>query len=1130
MRKTAEGTVYSPSDLITFMQSPFASFMSRLRLEFPDRAVPDEADEQGELVMRKGIEHEQSYLDSLEAAGRDVCRIDDGAGAFDATRDAVRAGREVIFQAALARDGFAGYADFLVLDPESGLYEVWDTKLSRRPRPYFLVQLCAYADMLEPMLGRRPTRVSVVLGTNEVRSYRTDDFFFYYRRLRAAFLDQMAGFDPDSPPFPAPGAAHGRWASHAEALLEEADHLCRVANIHQSQIRKLEAAGIRTLTELAETTEVHVPHLDDRMLARLKEQASLQSRSVGLDRPEFRLIEPDPEDPRRGLACLPPASPEDVFFDMEGYPLVEGGLEYLFGAAYRADGREEFIDWWAHDGVTEKRALEGFIDWVMERRRRDRTMHVYHYAAYEVSAIRRLMGRYATREEEVDELLRGEVFVDLYKVVREGLRIGEPSYSIKNVEHLDMDRREGEVTDAGASIVAYERWIESGDPPDWRASPVLNGIRDYNIDDCISTLKLTDWLRERQAEAGIAWLPARGEAAEEPRELSEQVLARMELARGLLDSIPESEADRAAESERWRVRELLAHLLEFHRREEKPVWWAMFDRHDMTPEELYEDIHCLGRMVRADRAPEAIKRSTGFWYGFDPGQDTKISEGNSVYFAHDLDVRAGVEEMTDDGELLLKLGPKALGKLSGDTPPRNLSLIPDEYVSAAGIAQAIEETVRTWEATGALPRCLESFLFRRPPEVEDHGGGPLLHDGEAPADGAVRIVKALRGTTLCIQGPPGAGKTWAGSMMIADLLAAGRSVGVLSNSHKAIHNLLRAVADRQGGRIAGIKVGSTDAEQLLEDHPDLHCMGSKDAAEAYAGGLIAGTAWFFSRPGMEGRLDTLFVDEAGQVSVANLVAVSRAADNLVLLGDQMQLGQPIQGSHPGESGLSALDYLLGDHATIPDDLGIFLSMTWRLHPGICEFISGAVYEDRLLPETHTKDRVVRVPDGAEHVRQEAGILFLPVEHEGNTQASDEEARAIAALTAELLGRTWTPSAGETREITLDDILFVAPYNLQVRRLRQLLPEGARVGSVDKFQGQEAPVVVVSMCTSPGESAPRGMEFLLNRNRLNVAISRAQTLAIVVGDPRLAHGSCSSVEDMERLNLYCRILEFAADGG
>ncbi len=1127
MKKTASGYVHSPSDLITFMQSPFASYMDHFHLEFPKQVVPDAASEQDALIMRKGIEHEEAFLKSLEADGRDVCRIDQGPQAQEATREAIAAEREVIYQAALARDGFAGFADFLVRDPATGLFEVWDTKLSRKARPYFLVQLCAYADMLEAIQGIRPGRVRVVLGTGETRAFRTDDSFYYYRRLREEYLRQFAAFDPKNRPFPNPSANHGRWASHAETYLEEIDHLCRVANIRQSQIKKLEAAGISTLAALAKTEAARVPRLDDGIFSALKEQAALQLASAGRDRPEYRILDQNPEDPRRGLACLPPPSAHDVYFDMEGYPLVDGGLEYLFGACYRDNGEIRFKDWWAFDSESEKQAFESFIDWIVERRSQDPTMHVYHYAPYEVTAVRRLMGRYATREDEVDDLLRGDVFVDLYRTVCEGLRIGEPAYSIKNVEHLYLGRREGAVTDAGASIVAFEHWLEADESREWQTSPILKSIRDYNEDDCRSTLLLADWLRERQLEAGIPWIPPRTapySADAQERILPDEVIRKKELASRLLQAIPADENVRAEDAGRWRVQEMLAHLLEFHRREAKPVWWAMFDRHAMTTEELWEDVHCLGGLAREPGGPVPIKRSTGYWYRFDPSQDTKITAGDSVYFAHDIGIKASIEDMTEDGRILIKLGPKFVTLLDGAGPPSHLSLIPDEFVSAGVIEAAILDIVDVYGASSALPRCLETFLHRSPPRIEGQAQQDLLAPGEEPAEGAARIASALEDTTFCIQGPPGAGKTFTGSLMISRLLADGKSVGVTSNSHKAIHNLMCAVGELQQGRLVGIKVGDKDAGDLRAQFPDLRCLGSSDAAAAFVGGLIGGTAWFFSRPDMSERLDYLFVDEAGQVSVANLVAMSRSTRNLILLGDQMQLGQPIQGAHPGESGQSALSYLLQDHATIPEDLGIFLATTWRLHPGICEFISGAVYEGRLQPEPHTAERVVVAVDAGDQVPREAGLLFLPVEHEGNSQASDEEVAAIVGVTNDLLARNWIPKAGEFRRLTLDDILFIAPYNMQVRRLRESLPAGARVGSIDKFQGQEAPVVILSMCASHGEAGPRGLKFLLDRNRLNVAISRAKGLAIVVGDPRLALTPCGSVEDLEQLNLYCRILD------
>ena len=262
------------------------------------------------------------------------------------------------------------------------------------------------------------------------------------------------------------------------------------------------------------------------------------------------------------------------------------------------------------------------------------------------------------------------------------------------------------------------------------------------------------------------------------------------------------------------------------------------------------------------------------------------------------------------------------------------------------------------------------------------------------------------------------------------------------------------------------------------------------------------------------------MDEAGQVSVGNLVAMTPSAKNLVLIGDQMQLGQPIQGSHPGESGKSTLDYLLQGRATIPSDMGLFLDRTYRLHPKVCSFISGAVYDGRLEPAPVCADRTIVVPDDPGPIATEAGIVFVPVEHEGNTQGSDEEAAKVAEIYAALLGRAKTP----TGTVAEDDILVIAPYNMQVRKLQNALPPGARVGSVDKFQGQQAAAVILSMCASDGNATTRGVEFLFDRNRLNVALSRAQSLAIVVGHPALAHTRCNTVEKMKLVNLYCRILE------
>ena len=412
----------------------------------------------------------------------------------------MKAGREIIYQGALELGSFVGITDFLVrVDGPSSLgdyhYEVWDTKLARKPKPYFIIQLCCYAEMLAAIQDRLPAEVQVVLGTKERRRFRTEDYFYYYRHLKLAFLEQQQKFNPEAPP-EIPGLSDlGRWSGHATKILEERDDLSLIANIRSTQIRRLREAGIGNVRSLAETKSKGVPRVAPEAFARLQRQARLQVESRGLARPKYELLEADPLKPRLGIAGLPPASPHDIFFDMEGYPLLEDGLEYLFGVTYLENDKPVYRDWWAHSREQEKAAFQDFVKWAYDRWQRDPSMHIYHYASYEVTALRRLMGRYAVCEEEVDQLLRNEVFVDLYAIVRQGLIVGEPSYSLKNIEKLYQDPRSGEVATAGESLVFYQRWIENHDGPDWFTSPTLRAIREYNREDCESTWKLAGWLR-----------------------------------------------------------------------------------------------------------------------------------------------------------------------------------------------------------------------------------------------------------------------------------------------------------------------------------------------------------------------------------------------------------------------------------------------------------------------------------------------------------------------------------------------------------------------------------------------------------------------------------------------------------
>lgn len=1108
--------------------------MDRYYLENPGAVTPDEETEDERLIAQTGDQHERSVLDELKLSHADLVEVakHDPAVARTTTLSAINAKAHIIYHAALESGLFAGSADFLMLDTD-GRYQVWDAKLARSPRPYYAIQLCCYTEMLaadtnEPL----SEKCGIILGSKDWVEFRVEDFIHYYRRIKSNFLSMQEGFTGNitDRPEPLPRADHGRWTSHAEQFFTDADHLVQVAGITVGQIKKLKRDGITTVAALAAISGKSVHKLANDSLEKLIAQARLQCQTR-VDR------KANPEAPPRyevlphtgangesvGLGALPPDHAADVFFDMEGYPLVSGGLEYLFGVCLRnrQPGSWEFKDWWAHDRDEEKLAFEGFVDWAFSRWKNNPGAHIYHFAAYEVSAVRRLSTRHDTRQDEVDELLRNEVFVDLYQIVRHGLRIGEDSYSLKTVERLYRAKRATEVATAVDSLVQYARWIESEQPRDWSTSTVLKSIRDYNEDDCKSTGELLEWLRKVGGEHKIATPRSLSASAPSvPPVLPPEVVARLDTA-GKLRKQGDTNSV------------VLADLIDFHRREEKPMWWRMFDRAKATPEELRDDPGCI-EGIQAVGTPATEKQSLVQTYRFAPSQECKLAAGDRsrVMFTHNLEAKLTLSTLdVSEGELQLRIGKKGLNEKFGGVFPLHGSLLPDEYVPAAAIQTALTE-VAAKHLSKELQAPVSALLNRVPPAAA------LQNTSESTADAAIRVTSSMSGGCLVVQGPPGTGKTHTASRVIVAMLAAGKKVGVASNSHKAVVNLLIACGDaakKTGGLLHGIKVGGESEGPLFSSNSALqHVKDPGDARAVYTGGVLGGTAWLFTRPEWEGVLDVLFIDEAGQVSLANTVAMARCAKGLVLLGDQMQLEQPIQGSHPGDAGLSALQYALKDtaaskpdapvfHAVVPSDYGLFLGESHRMHPSVCRFISESMYEGRLGSHPDCACQKIVVPTGANGlITKETGIVFSGVEHDGNIQQSDEEVERVMAVYDELRGRLYTAKDGSTKSLAVEDFLFIAPYNAQVRALQASLPAAARVGSVDKFQGQEAPVCILSLCSSYGEYGSRGIAFILDRNRINVAVSRAQCLAVVVADPRITSTVAGSIDEMMLINLFCKL--------
>ena len=1118
---------FSPSDLITFMESPFASYMDRRLLG--DKSVLsliDPEDEMLKALQQKGYDHEAAFLEKLRSEGKEVVFIERASPGLmrKRTRKAMKSGVDVIAQAYLELGKFGGLADFLIKVPgESQLgdfhYEVWDTKLSKKMKPYFAIQLCCYAEMLEQEQGIPSERVAIVLGNNEIVPLRVQNYAAYYASLKSSFLDFQKGWSADRPPDFADSPFFGRWSKYAKELLAERRHLSLVANISRTQIKRLENAGIATIDDLAQTRLGAVPKINQDIFKRLRDQAKIQIASEGKRKPKFKIF-PHKKKEALGLAILPPASPNDIFLDIEGYPLVEGGLEYLWGAAYYdARGSRAFKDFWAHDHVQEKQAFIDFIDWVYGRWQEDPAMHIYHYAPYEVSVIRRLMGQYGARERQVDTLLGNEVFVDLYNVVRHGMLIGTLGYSLKDIEQLYRKKRDTDVATGDDSVVVYGEWMASPDGETWETSEALKSIRDYNTEDCNSTRELADWLRKRQAGSGIAYIGSKspGYASQAPKKGT-----RAARFRDLLLEMSEDEEDKAKQS----VLRNLAWLLEFHQRENKPMWWRFFDRLGSTAMDLYDDMDCLVGLEKVPPEPSSSAdryRYEPDKYKFDPDQPFR-GRIKEFYVLEDIDITLEVCDYDPGAGLISFYGaPNSL---------KRMSLIPDEHIPPRPIPSAIFNVTEVLLKRDFSSSAIVDFLFRCKPRFVSGAKDPIVNPKLSGDDFTKEVVSAvndLDGSYLCIQGPPGSGKTYTASRVISDLLAKKCRVGISSNSHKAIINLMRGVAGvvkaQKVKKTSLVKVGGDPDDPIFDRSNVEYCESARYCGPFLRASslCIGGTAWLFCNSmfagGITPKLDYLFIDEAGQVPVANLVGMSRCAKNIVLMGDQMQLSQPTQGSHPDESGNSILDYLLQGRATIPPDLGVFLPQTYRMHPDVCRLVSEQVYDGRLKPAKQTRKHVIKVP--SKILPKNAGVHFLPVEHDGNSQGSEEEVEVIKKLAGQLIGqRLWDKST-----ITWDDILFVAPFNYQVNLLRAALPRGARIGSVDRFQGQEAPIVFVSMCASHASEISRGMDFLFSKNRLNVAISRAQSLAVVIGSPRLATTPVSNLRQMELVNFYSAIVRY-----
>ncbi len=1071
-----------------------------------------------DLLIEKGSEHERQCLQELEDTGRSVYQVPgcnpDETFLQWVTRvgNPMEKGYDVIYQMPLVHDGIRGIADFLVRveDPDGYCaYEPVDAKLTRiEGKPGHVLQLCFYADALEALTGTSPREMHLWLGSGVQESLRVQEFRAYWRRLRRQ-LASLLNEDEigDTSPEPCAHCDYCEFSPLCDAQWRGEDSLVYVANIRSPERRALESGGVRTVVALA-TRSSDVPDLHGENLDRLRRQAVLQvtSREHPEAPPVYELVAPS-EDPvyGHGFELLPAPDAGDVFFDFEGHPFwsAQHDLFFLSGLRYRDGGGDWGYDGrWAHDLDAQALMVRQLVEFFAERRAAFPNMHVYHYNHTERSSLERLT-RGTESESLFSSLVSTGLFVDLYVVAKNAFLVGTESYGLKSLEHLTGFVRHGGIEQGAGAVVVYDRFMTTRDPD------LLAEIARYNEDDVAATMALRDWIVARRP-SDMAWREAQLEAVDESQDTDELV----ERLKNFGDQSPEH---------------LLGDLLNYWRRERSANTEPKFARAASEFAVLYDDPDFIANLsfegfeeIISKGAPA---RNAIFSWPEQPVSPLFDDKQAVLFTGVGVEREFGYVPEIDIENRVVKMRWYERYDEAGTFP----SVITyDDYFSPGvkpGVLIHLAEQIVRPDPHDRPSQVSMALLARDRPRFAKGAGpdGGLFTDD---LDSALRWVGQLDNSFVAVQGPPGSGKTYSGSHIIYELITSGKRVGITAMSHAAIDNLFAAThqvfvdngkldelhALRKGDRPHG---GGLDGVRYTSSNGD---------AESTKYNLVAGTTWLWARPQMRPfPVDVLVVDEAGQLALADAIAAANAANNLILLGDPLQLSQVSQAEHPDGSGASVLEHILGHHATLPEEQGVFISESRRMHPDVCRFISSQIYEGRL--SSHASCAQQDTEFGT-------GLRWLEARHIERSTESPEEAAIVIAQVSAMLGTTWVNQLGEKAPLRAQDFMVVAPYNDQVDLLRAALDRVAalrdvQVGTVDKFQGREAPVVFFTMTTSSAEDMPRGPEFLFSRNRLNVAVSRARCLAYLVCTEQLLNSRARSIEEMRLIGTLSAFVDYAA---
>ena len=1079
------------------------------------------------LRFKKGNEHEDNYFKKLKKKFKNTTDLKkdskDFKGRFQDTLKAMKDGFEVIRGGVLKSGNWFGETDFLIkIDGKSKFgnyaYIVHETKNTNKTKPDHVVQAGVYSSMLEEIQEYKPDVFAIVLKEFLVDEIKYDSVRNYVNFTKEKYQNFLEKGLDEARPDKCQYCNICDWIDVCKNIWKEEDNLNQICNIHKSQVKKLKDEGIDTIEKISSKKENFiVKDLNPDVFRRLNISAKLKKEAEKTGKPQFKLNE-DYLNVKKGFNMLPEPQEGDLFFDIESVQdhVHTDGLEYLFGIYYVEKGNAKFKALWAHTFEEEKKNLINFFKFTENHFEKYPNAKIYHYAKYEITALRKLVAKHNICGDLNDKYLRTLKFVDLFAIVKNAIFISEDSYSIKNLEPLYNFKREGDLRKGDISQDYYAEWKETG------VQSLLDDIEFYNKQDCHSTYELREWLIKIRPENCTWFEPYLKDSDYEKKDFelrNERYIKDIQSKKFKFPKIAQTVSD----------------IVGFFRRDLRPEYRLYFERKDKTHEELVEDTEAIGNMtlLKIDE-PDREKKERAHTYTYEfPDQEFKIGKGQGVENPNALvgerDSAGKVHDIDYKKRILIL---KRQRTKNDNHLPKILSIVPQSPPGIFDLEKANERYFDSLFQDGeSIYSAIDDILNKSFPRIKGKKAGDKIINSNDFSKEIPNVLKSLDKSYMFIQGPPGTGKTTQASSAIVELIKEKKTVGVVANSHKVINNLIskvEALALKQNVSFEGFRRGSQFKEDSIFDGKLIKTYFKDDLLQTCLDSekcqLFAGTKYHFAKVDYDKRqLDYMFVDEAGQLTTADIIAVGTSAKNIVLIGDQMQLPQPSSADHPGESGKSVLEYLLEGNDTVSPNRGIFLNKSYRMHPKINNFISNNFYEGRLDCDDQTSKRSLKIK--SKYKLKVPDLNYIQADHQDYSQRNEYEGDIIKKLYKDLIGSDFKDHHGKVHKITTDDILTISPYNIQVNYLKSILPKDSRVGTIDKFQGQEAPITIISMATSDGENIPRGLDFLFNRNRLNVAISRSQLMSIIIFSPDLLLANAKGVDDIYLIENFFKLMDY-----